>query len=74
MADEERRWVVDSIEEGVAAAAREGGVLRVERRDEGAGSIVRIEVDRSATDESRHRAREQVGRLSLTDPGGDIVL
>lgn len=92
MADGERRWVVDSIEEGVAAveedgarmlhvpawllpaAVREGDVLRVERRDEGAGSTVRFEVERSATDDARDRAREQVSRLSRTDPGGDIVL
>jgi hypothetical protein len=92
MADEERRWVVDSLEEGIAAveedgarmlhvpawllppAAREGDVLRVSRRDEGAASVLRIEVDRAATEEAAGRAREQVSRLSHNDPGGDIVL
>ena len=92
MADEERRWVVDSIEDGIAAveedgapmlyvpawllpaAAREGDVLRVSRRDEGAAAALRIEVDRGATDEARSRSREQVSRLSHTDPGGDIVI
>jgi|GEM_PF-283399 hypothetical protein len=92
MGDEARRWVVDSIEEGVAAVeedgarmlhvpgwllpagAREGDVLRVSRRDEGAASSLRIEVDRGATDEALGRSREQVSRLSKNDPGGDIVL
>jgi hypothetical protein len=92
MADEERRWVVDSIEEGVAAveedgarmlyvpawllpaAVREGDVLRVSRRDEGAASSLRIEVDRIATQEAQGRAREQVSRLSQDDPEGDIAL
>ena len=92
MGDEARRWVVDSIEEGVAAveedgarmlyvpawllppAAREGDVLRVSRRDEGAAAALRIEVDRAATDEALGRSRKQVSRLSQNDPGGDIVL
>ena len=92
MADEERRWVVDSIEDGVAAveeegarmlyvpawllpsAAREGDVLRVSRRDEGAAAALRIEVDGGATDEASSRSREQVSRLSRNDPGGDIVI
>ena len=92
MADEERQWVVDSIEDGVAAveedgarmlyapawllpfATREGDVLRVSRRDEGAVASLRIEVDGGAADRGRSRSREQVSRLSHTDPGGDIVL
>ena len=92
MPDEERRWVVDSMEEGIAAveedgarmlhvpvwllpaAAREGDVLRVSRRDEGAASSLRIEVDRAATEEGLGRSREQASRLSHNDPGGDIVL
>lgn len=92
MPDEARRWVVDSIEDGVAAveedgarmryapawllpsAAREGDVLRVSRRDEGAAASLRIEVDGRATDEALGRSREQVGRLSHNDPGGDIVI
>jgi len=92
MADEARRWVVDSIEEGVAAieedgarmlhvpgwllpaAAREGDVLRVSRRDEGAVASFRIEVDGGAADQARSRSREQVSRLSHSDPGGDIVI
>jgi hypothetical protein len=92
MADEERRWVVDSMEEGVAAveedgarmlyvpgwllpaAVREGDVLRVSRRHEGAASTLRIEVDGAATEEALGRSREQVSRLSRNDPGGDIVL
>ena len=92
MADEARSWVVDSIEEGIAAveedgarmlyvpawllpaAAREGDVLHVSRRDEGAAASLRIEMDRAATEEARGRAHEQVSRLSHTDPGGEIVL
>ena len=92
MADEERRWVVDSMEEGVAAVeedgarmlyvpawllprtVREGDVLRVSRRDEGAASLLRIEVDRAATQEALGRVREQVSRLARDDPGGDIAL
>jgi hypothetical protein len=92
MADEARRWVVDSVEEGIAAveedgarmlhvpvsllpaAAREGDVLRVSRRHEGAAVSLRIEVDRAATEEALGRSREQVSRLSRNDPGGDIVL
>jgi len=92
MGEEERSWVVDSIEEGVAtveedgarmlyvpgwllpAGAREGDVLRVSRRDEGGASSLRIEVDRGATEEALGRSREQVSRLSRSDPGGDIVL
>jgi len=56
------------------AAAREGDVLRVSRRDEGAAASLRIEVDRAATEEALGRSREQVSRLSHSDPGGDIVL
>ena len=92
MPDEERRWVVDSVEEGLAAveedgarmlyvpawllpaAAREGDVLRVSRRDEGAAASLTIEVDRAATEEALGRSREQVSRLSQHDSGGDIVL
>jgi len=92
VADEGRRWVVDSIEEGVAAVeedgarilhvpagllpaeTREGDVLRVSRRDEGAAAILRIEVDRGATDQALGRSRAQVSRLSRADPGGDIVI
>ncbi|HEV7586572.1 MAG TPA: DUF3006 domain-containing protein [Longimicrobium sp.] len=92
MVDEERRWVVDSIEDGVAAleedgarmlyvpawllpgAAREGDVLRVSRRDEGAAAALRIEVDTAATKEALGRSREQVSRLSRNDPGGDLVI
>jgi hypothetical protein len=92
MADEERRWVVDSMEEGVAAVeedgarmlyvpawllpatVREGDVLRVSRRDEGAASLLRIEVDRAATQEALARVGEQVSRLARDDPGGDIAL
>lgn len=92
MADETRRWVIDSVEEGIAAveedgarmlhvpawllpaAAREGDVLRVSRRDEGAAAALRIEVDPAATQEALDRSREQVSRLSANDPGGDIVL
>jgi hypothetical protein len=92
MADEERRWVVDSIEDGIAAveedgarmlyvpawllpsAAREGDVLRVSRRNEGAVSSLRIEVDEGATDQAHSRSREQVSRRPRNDPGGDIVI
>jgi hypothetical protein len=92
MADEERRWVVDSMEEGVAAVeedgtrmlyvpawllpatVREGDVLRVSRRDGGAASSLRIEVDRAATQEALGRVREQVSRLSRNDHEGDIAL
>jgi hypothetical protein len=92
MADEERRWVVDSMEEGVAAVeedgarmlyvpawllpatVREGDVLRVSRRHEGAAATLRIEVDAVATGDALARSREQVSRLSRNDPGGDIVL
>jgi hypothetical protein len=92
MAGEARRWVIDSLEEGVAAvaedgarmlhvpawllpaSAREGDVLRVSRRDEGAAVSFRIAVDAAATREALERAREQVGRLSGEDPGGDLVL
>ena len=92
MGDEARRWVIDSMEAGVAAveedgarmlyvpawllpsAVREGDVLRVSRRDEGAASALRIEVDGAASEEARGRARAQLGRLSRNDSGGDIVL
>ena len=92
MADDERRWVVDSMEEGLAAVeedgarmlcvpawllpatVREGDVLRVSRRDEGAASSLTIEVDRAATQEVLGRVRERVSRLSRNDPGGDLVL
>ena len=92
MADEARRWVVDSIEEGIAAveedgarmryvpawllpaAARAGDVLRVSRRHEGASSTLSIVVDRQATDQALDRSREQLSRLSRTDPGGDIAI
>ena len=92
MADEARRWVVDSVEEGIAAVeedgarmlhvpawllpatAREGDVLRVSRRDEGAAVSLRIEVDHAATEAALGRSREQVSRLSRNDPRGDIVL
>jgi hypothetical protein len=92
MADEERQWVVDSIEDGVAAleedgarmlyvpawllpsAAREGDVLRVSRRDEGAVASLRMEVDGGAANQALDRSRERVSRLSQNDPGGDIVI
>ena len=92
MADEERQWVVDSIEDGVAAVeedgarmlhvpawllpatVREGDVLRVSRRHEGAAATLRIEVDGDAARQALDRSREQVSRLSHTDPGGDIVI
>ena len=91
MSDEARRWVVDSLEEGIAAveedgtrmlhvpawllpaSAREGDVLRVSRRDEGAAVSFRIAVDPAATQEALERSREQVSRFSGSDPGGDIV-
>jgi hypothetical protein len=92
MADEERRWVVDSIEDEVVAveedgarmlyvpawllpsAAREGDVLRVSRRDEGAGVSLRIEVDHAATAAAAARARARLDRLAGSDPGGDLEL
>lgn len=92
MSDEARRWVIDSLEEGIAAveedgarmlhvpawllpaSAREGDVLCVERRDEGAAVSFRIEVDPAATQAALERSREEVSRLSGSDPGGEIVL
>lgn len=92
MADGTRRWVIDSLEEGIAAveedgarmlhvptsllppSVREGDVLRVSRRVEGAAVSFRIDVDPAATREALERSRKQVSRLSGNDPGGDIAL
>ena len=55
--------------------AREGDVLRVERRAEDDGSVtLRIRVDRAATDAALRRSREQLERMAGGDAGGDIVL
>jgi hypothetical protein len=56
------------------AGAREGAVLRVSRRDEGAGVSLRIEVDHAATAAAAARARARLDRLAGSDPGGDLEL
>jgi DUF3006 family protein len=92
MTAQTRTWVVDAVEEGVAAVhedgarllhvpawllpggAREGDVLSVTRTDEGGAAVVRLAVDRAATEAALRRSREQVERRVGNDPGGDIVL
>lgn len=92
MPGQDRTWVIDSIEEGVAAleedgrlvrvpawilpdGAREGDVLAVSRTAEGDGSaVLRVTIDRAATEAALRRSREQLGRIAGRDPGGDIVL
>ena len=92
MTGRNRTWVVDSLEEGVAAVeedgarlarvpawllpdgVREGDVLSVERTAEPGAAILRIAVDRAATEAALRRSREQLDRIARSDPGGDIVL
>lgn len=93
MPGENRTWVLDAVEDGVATVeedgartlrlpawllpdgAREGDVLRVERRGEGEGAVsLRLAVDRAATEAALRRSREQLARMAPNDPGGDIVL
>lgn len=92
MPGERRTWVVDSIEEGVAAVhedgerllhvpawilpagVKEGDVLAVTRAAEGGAATLRLALDPAATEAALRRSREQLGRLSRNDPGGDIVL
>ncbi|HEX8393169.1 MAG TPA: DUF3006 domain-containing protein [Longimicrobium sp.] len=55
--------------------AREGDVLRVEHTVELDGSvIVRIRLDRAASEQARQQSRELLGRAAETDDGGDLYV
>jgi len=54
---------------------REGDVLVVDREEQGDASMLRIRIDRAATEAALQRSRDQLRAMRPTnDPGGDIVL
>jgi hypothetical protein len=72
-----RRWVVDSVEEGVAAVHQDDGrMVRVPGWILPAGTRQGdvLSVEHSAADDALRRSAEQVERRLPHDPGGDIVL
>lgn len=57
------------------AGVREGDVLSAERSEDANGSVLRIRVDRAATEAALQRSRAQLNAMRpANDPGGDIVL
>lgn len=88
-APQEVHYVVDSIEEGIAALEAESGVLhlpvarlpadvregQVLAVSRGEGDELRIRIDHAATAAALARSRAQLDALPRqNDPGGDITL